>query len=966
MSLPPLVRVLVVSLAVSCIADRAVQLRLHAASPLIQMENSKPGTTEWQITNPGLTSGIIEGYASLTSVNRGGQIRLFVNTGEPTYTMDIFRVGYYGGLGARRMMPTISRTGRIQVIPPPDPTTGLVECDWADPYVLNIPNSADATDWMSGIYLVKLTAGVSGKQQYILFAVRDDTRFTDLIMAQAVNTYQAYNPWGGKSLYGTIANRTDTANKAMKVSFNRPYFGEQTNGVSEFFYWEAGMARWLESGGYDVSYATNVDVDRDPNLLISHKAFLSVGHDEYWSWNMRDNVESARDRGVNLGFFSGNASYWQVRLEPSVGGGQPARTLVGYKEFWNQDPITPDFLKTNQFRLVPVNRPEDAMIGVRFVTQARAALVVEDASHWVFSGTGLKNGDRLLKPDGSTFLGYEVDAMGPASPANAQRLAHSPVTTQAAYFADMTTYRAPSGATVFAAGSIGWSQTIPEVVQMTRNVLARFTTGAFADTTPVRAVLPVPFSAQDIGDVGRPGFVSMTGPQSFTLNGAGREMMARTDDAMYYAYQALSGDGQITVRLNALQHFWNNRAGVMIRESLAPNARYVALVSRPTLSASIVFEGAELRVRSSPGAMPQQVGSRDQAMPNWLRIARTGNTFSSFISADGNNWLPVATATVAMNTSVLIGASVASAQYGVWTTASFDNVSVSAGSPPSCGSVSLDRTSFYAGGPEANWTVSVTTPASCGWTATSDSPWLLVTSTVPSPPSGSGTVQIRASTNATGSFRVGHVTIGGVVVTVSQESMPGSPPPTTTCPSVTLDRTSFYAGGPEANWTIGVAAPTPSCTWTVTSDSAWLVVRNTTPAPPAGSGSVAVRALSNSTGLFRVGHFTIGGVIYTVSQESMSPPPPSGGACSSVTLDRTSFYAGAPEANWTIAVSAPTTTCTWSAVSDSAWLVVKSTTPSPPAGSGSVAVRAVTNATHVFRTGRITIAGVVYTVSQEP
>lgn len=157
MSPSPLVRVLVVSLAVSCIADRAVQVRLHAASPLIQMENSKPGTTEWQITNPGLTSGIIEGYASLTSVNRGGQIRLFVNTSEPTYTMDIFRVGYYGGLGARRMMPTISRTGRVQMIPPPDPTTGLVECDWADPYVLNIPNSADATDWMSGIYLVKLT-----------------------------------------------------------------------------------------------------------------------------------------------------------------------------------------------------------------------------------------------------------------------------------------------------------------------------------------------------------------------------------------------------------------------------------------------------------------------------------------------------------------------------------------------------------------------------------------------------------------------------------------------------------------------------------------------------------------------------------------------------------------------------------------------------------------------------------------
>ena len=104
-----------------------------------------------------------------------------------------------------------------------------------------------------------------------------------MLMAQTVNTYQAYNPWGGKSLYGTIANRSDTANKAMKVSFDRPYFGEQSNGASAFFSWEYGMLQWLERGGYDISYATNVDVDADANLLLSHKVFLSVGHDEYWS-----------------------------------------------------------------------------------------------------------------------------------------------------------------------------------------------------------------------------------------------------------------------------------------------------------------------------------------------------------------------------------------------------------------------------------------------------------------------------------------------------------------------------------------------------------------------------------------------------------------------------------------------------------------------------------------------------------
>ncbi len=101
---------------------------------------------------------------------------------------------------------------------------------------------------------------------------------------------------------------------------------------------------------------------------------------------------------------------------------------VGYKEFWQNDPITPDYLKTNQFRIAPVNRPEDLMTGVRFVTQARPPFCVEDASHWVFTGTGLKNGDCLKNPDGTAFLGYEVDSMvGPTSPANTQRMAHSPV-----------------------------------------------------------------------------------------------------------------------------------------------------------------------------------------------------------------------------------------------------------------------------------------------------------------------------------------------------------------------------------------------------------------------------------------------------------------------------------------------------------------------------------------------------------
>ncbi len=244
-----------------------------------QIENAKAGTTEWKLTNRGYATGAIEGYASQSSVNRGGQIKLYVNTVAPSFTMDIFRMGYYGGAGARRMLPTITRSGTKQVIPAPD-ALGLVDCNWVNPYVFTIPASADPTEWMSGIYLVKLTESVNKKQQYIVFAVRDDGRPSDLLLAQAVNTYQAYSPWGGKSLYGTIANRSDHANGARKVSFNRPYYGEQGDGVGQFFSWELAYLQFLEREGYDVTYATNVDIDRYPDLLLSHKAFLSVGHDE--------------------------------------------------------------------------------------------------------------------------------------------------------------------------------------------------------------------------------------------------------------------------------------------------------------------------------------------------------------------------------------------------------------------------------------------------------------------------------------------------------------------------------------------------------------------------------------------------------------------------------------------------------------------------------------------------------------
>jgi hypothetical protein len=310
------VKSIAILLVVVCLVGMA------AASSVTQVENAKPGTSDWRLTNVSL-SREIEGYASLTSVNRGGQISLFVNTSSPTYTLEIFRLGWYGGLGGRRITQPMQFAGIQQTIPSPDATTGKVECNWTNPYTFTVPVN---DDWPSGAYVAKLTESAGGKQRYILFVVRDDSRASDYLFQVAVNTYQAYNPWGGKSLYAF--NSTGPA--AVEVSFERPYaeiFGDDGSGAFVEG-WEYNMTRFLEREGYDVSYVTDVDVHSNPSLLLSHHAHLIVGHNEYWSWEMRQALTAARDNGIGIGNFAGDTMFWQMRYQPSTIGSRANRTMV--------------------------------------------------------------------------------------------------------------------------------------------------------------------------------------------------------------------------------------------------------------------------------------------------------------------------------------------------------------------------------------------------------------------------------------------------------------------------------------------------------------------------------------------------------------------------------------------------------------------------------------------------------------
>ena len=467
-------------------------LPLLLAALTIAAENQRPGAADWEIVKPAL-HGEIEGYASRTSVNGGEPIDLFVSTIAKRYTIDVFRMGWYGGAGARRVAGPIVRDGFVQDAPSMDPKTGLVECRWREPYRLDT-SDADGP-WTTGVYLARMTLGSLGSQgslgAFIVFVVRDDGRTAPIVFQSSVTTFAAYNNWGGKSLYAFNSHNAP----ARKVSFDRPYainpYGVRLDGAGDFLRrWEYNAVRFLERAGDDVSYVTDVDTHELPSLLTGRRIFLSVGHDEYWSWAMRQHVEAARDRGVHLAFLGADAGYWQIRFESNASG-VADRTIVAYKEVaGSEDPLATDGDPRNDRRVTgrwrdrPASRPEDRLVGVMYAADpVDGDIVVSNARHWVFAGTGLNDGDRL-----PGLLGYEVDAMYDDPPAGIVRLAHSPFVEGArTRYADMTIYTAPSGALVFATGSMQWNWGLdgynaPEwhplrvsapAQQITRNILTR-------------------------------------------------------------------------------------------------------------------------------------------------------------------------------------------------------------------------------------------------------------------------------------------------------------------------------------------------------------------------------------------------------------------------------------------------------------------------------------------------------------
>jgi hypothetical protein len=453
---------------------------------VIVAENCLPGNpvSDWQITGSG--DPTIQGFATDISVNVGQTIYFKIDIPATAYTIDIYRLGYYQGNGARKVA-SVSPSARLPQTQPAcmsDAATFLLDCgNWAVSASWSVP--ANAT---SGYYFAHLIRTDTGGDSHIFFIVRNDASHSDILFQASDETWTAYNNYGGHSLYGT--SEFDLTNRGYKVSYNRPSNTRDFENETFLFNGEYPMIRWIEANGFDVSYFTGVDAARNGSLIRNHKAYLSVGHDEYWSGPHRANVEAARDAGVNLAFFSGNEVFWKTRWENSIDGANtPYRTLVCYKETLAGTPIEPSDPPTwtgtwRDPRFSPPadgGRPENSLTGTLFEVNGPGtdntdlAIQVPQADGQMrfwrnTSIASLGSGPPASLPPGSLGYEWDVDADNGFRPAGTWDLSTVAYTLTTDLLLDygatygggpathhMTMHRAPSGALVFGAGTVQWA-----------------------------------------------------------------------------------------------------------------------------------------------------------------------------------------------------------------------------------------------------------------------------------------------------------------------------------------------------------------------------------------------------------------------------------------------------------------------------------------------------------------------------
>ncbi|MBM7127482.1 N,N-dimethylformamidase beta subunit family domain-containing protein [Dyella flava] len=581
----------------------------------VAVENALPGTSDWKLG--ALVNGIqylrsddesnqIAGYASYTSVLPGGSLDLHisVNASSSDYLIEVFRLGYYQGLGAR-LIQTISKSDGVRQIRDDhsnlvvDKTSGCVQCGWKVSHTLQI-----SSDWPSGIYLARLTSA-DRYQCHIVFCVRSAGQASALLYVQPTLTYQAYNgypfvssssfpyPRVGRSLYpvssiscASTPNPISGGPAAVTVSYDRPYtmcesyVGNVGNGVSfDAYTYEPFFIRWAEQNGYQLDYVTDLDVDAlGISLLQQYRGVVFPGHFEYFTKNIRDSLEKAKNQSVHLAFLGANPAYYQVRLEssPNVAG----KSVVCYKGATG-DPQANTLFGSTLYS--SIGRNDCLLAGVSHAICGAGNQIlpvqVAGADHWVWDGAGVLNGTLL-----PGLLGYEVDVQNlrPFS-----RTGTYTLLSQSSYLgwqSNSSIYQTDGGAWVFAAGTMSWTwglsesitfdgkpltffgNPVPEgtnsaaIQQATANLLNRF----LADTSDHSQRSDVAFMLADQSiwvrefnngawseplalngaTVSRPGISSRTNGDAdvFALSELGVLWVKSRRNANWDSWQALTGD----------------------------------------------------------------------------------------------------------------------------------------------------------------------------------------------------------------------------------------------------------------------------------------------------------------------------------------------------------------------------------------------------------------------------------------
>jgi hypothetical protein len=465
------------TIASACLDPAGAPVR--SPSRIVAEENLKPGALGWD--HPGVgPDSVIGGYGLPLSLRAGDTLHMFISAQRRLVTISVYRLGWYGGIGARLVARHVRPADRQPSCSAFSP--GPSVCDWSETDRVVIDPS-----WLPGVYLARF-ADLPGNTRAFPFVVRSD-RPAMFTVVLPFATYEAYNRWGGTSLYGGpgATGLEAYANRAVKVSFARPLSDHVLR--SEFLGDDYLLVRWLEEMAYDVNYLTDYDFHVGRGL-DPHAGWLFAGHSEYWSWPMWLRANAAREKGISLGFLGGNDVYWVIRFEGVAVNQLDAPVVVCYRDA-SLDPLgTTPGQATVHFRDAPNNTPENALVGVMsgprsLIRGSPIDLVVATASDSLMAGTGLSTGEHIVQ-----VAGWEADRLSDngSTPAGIRVLFESPYVpmedTTRAELMHSTVYTWPaSGAIVYASGQPGFAWGLetyqqflarPPLQRLLRNLLDAF------------------------------------------------------------------------------------------------------------------------------------------------------------------------------------------------------------------------------------------------------------------------------------------------------------------------------------------------------------------------------------------------------------------------------------------------------------------------------------------------------------